>query len=238
MKTVRLGLAIGAAAPLALAGVFANTSPAQAFSISPGDELFITGEVLRQPAGGPGTADRFLFLDADGDPAPVGEYGNFSATPASSGSFQELVAVEAFGVPGYEIRSVSFSESFTGDIPEAPGGAVSLIPNFDEPFLQLDAPDDDQVNFFLDEVTFLESRPLSGTGNFQTTIAGTGFFESEETGEIIGFGSINSTFEAGEELVSYEGAFTAIPEPTTMAGLGLALGLGSFLKKQRANKQQ
>ncbi len=245
-----------------VAGVLTvGSMSASAASFTPGtlnigDQLTIVNDVNVSDVG---VFEWFEVGSPPGPSEPVGSYGNFGVTNASTGGFADLTT-NGDVVSFYDIQSFSIG----GATPPGPGSFVpstevadNTLPGQqlqfvqvptegDTPFLALDPDDDgnDDLTFRFEEITFLSVSPIGGSQE-QYTLAGSGTF-TDSTGNFIATGSFNGTRLTGPGNNSNSGTFTVtddipdVPEPATMISLFAVAGLaasGAVGKKERALKK-
>jgi hypothetical protein len=194
--------------PLAAASCLAIANSAEAANLAAGSILNINGSVNVPDQ------NTFEFYDFTGfggetaeNPEPVGQAGEFTVGAGNTGSFEGL-------------------EGDTGQI-------LSFDRNTDlgtTPLLRLNDLDGTPQEFFA------TSFPTTEVGNGTATVQVDGVFRNGN--EIETDGIFTSQFAEGESgETTYSASLETVPEPTTMAGSAMALGLGAFLKRKRANKQ-
>lgn len=189
-------------------GALAIATPAEAFTLGFG-EFSIDGSavILEDPE--TDLSENFFF-DTDSDQlADLGSFGDFQfEPPATEGAFE-------------------------GFLPEG-GEILSFGPETDLPidsFIEFTTTSDVFVTVSLETLTLVEQ-----TGD-SLVVQGNGFITADDSSlpAIIDFsGEESSNFG---DINSYSATVSVVPEPTTMAGTAIALGLGFLAKKRKEHNQ-
>jgi len=205
-----------AALPLIAVGVVGGMDSASAASlIEVGDTLNISGSVIADPS----NLDFLVFGSTTASPGTAGEF----KVETSTGFFAANNPTGSAASPTYQVGAIQDLIGLSS------GGSIGPIANF------LDCSGcDNPFTFDLSSATRTDLGTaanifLSGVFNAGGTIIGSGTLTSQ-----INFDSGTGSFKVS----SYSASATAVPEPTTTAGLLAAGALGAFKAGRRNKKKQ
>lgn len=196
---------------------FLAAAPAQALTFSPGDRF--TANSIFTIIGDNSTSLNFDFLDADGNAGgPTGNFGidNHTAT----GAFVPYTTGSAIS-PNYIIKDTDFgSTNQVFDFlhfNDGPGGLSEWSMDLRSISVANDFKVSQNMRYvnIVAQALFKSDNQVKGTGGFQ------GLIRIDQT---------NNTAQFDFET-------TAVPEPLTILGTGLALGIGGLLKRESAKKK-
>lgn len=196
-----------AALPLIAAGLVGGMDSASAATLTAGEQLQFTGNVLVTNTG-------FDFKDhLDSDAAEQ----DFQITGASTSSFF-APNIGSFGV--VQDLLIADGETITTTIADFLKCEASSCTN---PF-----------SFDLTSAT-RGSNILAGVKYDNLSVQGA---FKDGTGQLIGKGGFSTQFQNGTIAQPFSATITAVPEPTTTAGLLAAGALGAFKAGRRNKKKQ
>ncbi|HAG83578.1 MAG TPA: hypothetical protein DCL61_21115 [Cyanobacteria bacterium UBA12227] len=207
--------------PLVAAGVFTNAGSAQAVTFTNGSILQVNADFINTAA----NPLSLRFFDGSTTPSTltnIGGTGTFGIGNDSTGSFSGFANNGATNDPNYDILSVDFNNPST---------------YVGKTFLSAVIPGDN-FTFTIDEA--ITDKFVFGSTNGVFTLSnvkGT-FSSTSPTNSAPGVGFLSGTFIQNNG--TFSGTFTVevadVPEPTTLAGLGLVAGSLAFARNRKKNK--
>lgn len=210
--------------PLVVGGVFTNASSAAAATLNSGDILQINAD-FNNLASNP----LKLQFKVGNTAQPIGSYGYFGIGEPSTGGFGDFENDGATNNSNYKILSVDFTN------PATYLDSNPLDLSLDLPFLKA-TKGSDSFKFYITEEILATDKMVAGTKNGVFTLSNVkGQFVTDQ-GAKAGFGYLSGTFIANNATFSGTLTVASVPEPTTVAGLGLVAGVLAVSRMRKQNK--